>query len=98
PAFLRDERRLNVAANLINAVALLLGLSFSLSALLSYQHMEYRFALPVAGPVVIGFDGLSLFFLFTFQLLSLAANLYAIGYLRPYMEPGLSWRAPLWFF
>jgi hydrogenase-4 component B len=98
PTFLRNERRLNVAVNLFNAVALLFGLSFSLNALLSYEHAEYRFVLPVAGPVVIGFDGLSLFFLFTFQLLSLAANLYAIGYLRHYMERGLSVRAHLWFF
>jgi hydrogenase-4 component B len=98
PALVRDSRRLNVAANRINAVALLCGLSFSLSALLAYQRTEYRFALPAAGPVVIGFDGLSLFFLFTFQLLSLAGSLYAIGYLRHYIERGLSVRAHLWFF
>jgi formate hydrogenlyase subunit 3/multisubunit Na+/H+ antiporter MnhD subunit len=98
PAFLRDGRRLNVAANLLNAAALLCGLVFSLSALLSYQRTEYRFTLPVAGPVVIGFDGLSLFFLFTFQLLSLAGSLYAIGYLRHYIERGRSVRAHLWFF
>jgi formate hydrogenlyase subunit 3/multisubunit Na+/H+ antiporter MnhD subunit len=98
PAFVRDSRRLNVTANLLNAVALLCGLSFSLSALLSYQRTEYRFELPAAGPVVIGFDGLSLFFLFTFQLLSFAASLYAIGYLRHYIERGLSVRAHLWFF
>ena len=48
--------------------------------------------------MVIGFDGLSLFFLFTFQLLSLAGSLYAIGYLRHYIERGLSVRAHLWFF
>ena len=47
---------------------------------------------------MIGFDGLSLFFLFTFQLLSLAASLYAISYLRPYIERGLSIRAHVWFF
>ncbi len=98
PAFVRDSRRLNVVANLINAVALLCGLFFSLSALLSYQRLEYQFELPAAGLVVIGFDGLSLFFLFTFQLLSLAASLYAIGYLRHYIERGLSVRAHLSFF
>jgi hydrogenase-4 component B len=98
PAFLRDGRRLNVAANLFNAVALVCGLAFSLSALLTYQRTEYRFALSVAGPVVFGFDGLSLFFLFTFQLLSLAGSLYAIGYLRHYIERGLAVRAHLWFF
>lgn len=98
PAFVRDGRRLNVATNLINAVALLCGLAFSLSALLAYQRTEYRFPLPVTGPVVFGFDGLSLFFLFTFQLLSLAGSLYAIGYLRHYIERGLSVRAHLWFF
>jgi formate hydrogenlyase subunit 3/multisubunit Na+/H+ antiporter MnhD subunit len=98
PAFVRDSRRLNVAVNLLNAVALLCGLAFSLSALLVYQPAEYRFELPAAGSVLIGFDGLSLFFLFTFQLLSLAASLYAMGYLRPYIERGLSVRAHLWFF
>jgi formate hydrogenlyase subunit 3/multisubunit Na+/H+ antiporter MnhD subunit len=98
PALVRDSRRLNVIANLLNAVALLCGLTFSLSALLFYQPAEYRFELPAAGSVLIGFDGLSLFFLFTFQLLSLAASLYAIGYLRPYIERGLSVRAHLWFF
>ena len=98
PSLVRDSRRLNVAANLLNAAALLCGLGFSLSALLSYQPVDFRVALPVAGSVVIGFDGLSLFFLFTFQLLSLAGSLYAIGYLRHYIERGMSVRAHLWFF
>ena len=98
PAFIRDSRRLNVAANLLNSVALLCGLIFSLSALLTPHQVEYRFELPAAGPVVIGFDGLSLFFLFTFQLLSLAGSLYAIGYLRHYIARGLSVRAHLCFF
>ena len=93
PALLRDSRRLNVASNLLNAVALLCGLSFSLNALLAYRPVEYRFELPAAGPVLIGFDGLSLFFLFTFQLLSLAASLYAIGYLRHYIERARPFRS-----
>src|SRR5471032_113145 len=98
PLLVRDGRRLNVMVNLLNAVAFLCGLTFSLSALLVYQRAEYRFELPVAGSVLIGFDGLSLFFLFTFQLLSLAASLYAIGYLRHDIERGLPVRAHLWFF
>jgi hydrogenase-4 component B len=98
PALLRDSRRLNVASNLLNAGALVCGLSFSLNALLDYRPAEYRFALPATGPVLIGLDGLSLFFLFTFQLLSLAASLYAIGYLRHYIERGLSVRGHLSFF
>ena len=98
PALLRDSRRLNVTSNLLNAGALVCGLSFSLNALLAYRPVEYRFELPAAGPVLIGFDGLSLFFLFTFQLLSLAASLYAIGYLRHYIERGLSVRGHLSFF
>ncbi|MEI8234731.1 MAG: proton-conducting transporter membrane subunit [Verrucomicrobiota bacterium] len=97
PALLRDSRRLNVASNLLNAAALLCGMCFSVSGLLAYQRAEYHFSLPAAGPVVIGFDGLSLFFLFTFQLVSLAASLYAIGYLRHYIERGLPVRAHLWF-
>ncbi len=98
PALLRDSRHLNIACNLLNAGALLCGLIFSSSALLAYQRVEYRFEVPSTGPVVIGFDGLSLFFLLTFQLLSLAASLYAIGYLRHYIERGLSVRGHLWFF
>src|SRR5712672_1412846 len=99
PTLLRDSRRLNVASNLLNAGALVCGLSFSVNALLAYRPVEYRFELPAAGPVLIGFDGLSLFFLFTFQLLSLAASLYAIGYLRHYIEErGLSVRGHLSFF
>src|SRR5260221_4399549 len=98
PALLRDSRHLNIACNLLNAGALLCGLIFSLSALLVYQHIEYRFEVPSMGPVVIGFDGLSLFFLLTFQLLSLAASLYAIGYLPHYIEPGLSRRRDPWLF
>jgi hydrogenase-4 component B len=97
-ALQRENRRLNATANLLNAGALVSGLIFSLSALLVYHRTEYRFDLPAAGQVVIGFDGLSLFFLFTFQLLSLAASLYAIGYLRDYMSRGLAVRAHLWFF
>src|SRR5260370_41334923 len=98
PALLRDSRRLSVVGNLVNAIALACGLSFSLSALLAYQRTEYRFELSAAGQVLIGFDGLSLFFLFTFQLLSLAASIYAIGYLRHYIERGFSVRGHLSFF
>jgi hydrogenase-4 component B len=97
-ALQRENRRLNPAANLLNAGALGCGLIFSLNALLVYHRTEYRFDLPAAGPVVIAFDGLSLFFLFTFQLLSLAASLYAIGYLGDYIRRGLAVRAHLWFF
>jgi hydrogenase-4 component B len=98
PAVWRDSRRLSVVCNLVNAIALACGLSFSLSALLAYQRTEYRFELPVAGQVLIGFDGLSLFFLFTFQLLSLAGSFYAISYLRHYVDRGLSVRGHLCFF
>lgn len=98
PLVVRDGRRLNVTVNLLNVVALLCGLTFSLSALLVYQRAEYRLELPVAGSVLIGFDGLSLFFLFTFQLLSLAASFYALGYLRHYIEHSLPVRSHLWFF
>lgn len=93
---LRDK--LNVVCNLLNATATGCGLCFSLSSLLAYQRTEYSFELPATGAVVIGFDGLSLFFLFTIQLLSLAGSLYAIGYLRHYIERGLSVRGHLWFF
>jgi hydrogenase-4 component B len=98
PALLRDSRRLTVVCNLVNAIALVCGLCFSLTALLAYRATEYRFELPAAGQVVIGFDGLSLFFLFTFQLLSLAGSLYAVNYLRHYVERGLSVRGHLCFF
>jgi hydrogenase-4 component B len=94
----RENRRLNATANLLNAGALVCGLIFSSSALLAYHRTEYHFDLPAAGLVAIAFDGLSLFFLFTFQLLSLAASLYAIGYLGDYISRGLAVRAHLWFF
>src|SRR5258708_35542486 len=98
PALLRCSRRLTVVCNLVNAIALVCGLCFSLTALLAYQRTEYSFELPAAGQIVIGFDGLSLFFLFTFQLLSLAGSLYAVSYLRHYVERGLSVRGHLCFF
>src|SRR5258708_38021752 len=98
PALLRCSRRLSVVCTLANAIARVCGLSFSLSAVLAYQRKEYSFELPAAGQVVIGFDSLSLFFLFTFQLLSLAGSLYAVSYLRHYVERGLSVRGHLSFF
>lgn len=98
PILLRDNHRLNVACNVLNATAAGCGLCFSLSALLAYRPVEYAFELPAAGQVLVGFDGLSLFFLFTFQLLSIAGSLYAIGYLRHYIERGHSVRTHLWFF
>jgi len=98
PLLLRDNHRLNLVCNVLNVAASGCGLFFSLSALLAYQRIEYAFELPVAGPVLIGFDGLSLFFLFTFQLLSVAGSLYAIGYLRHYIDCGHSVRGHLWFF
>jgi hydrogenase-4 component B len=98
PVFLRNNHRLSVVSNLANATAAGCGLGFSLSALLAYQRAEYSFDLPAVGHVPIGFDGLTLFFLFTFQLLSIAGSLYAIGYLRHYIERGYSVRGHLWFF
>jgi len=98
PALLRNNYRLSVAVNVLNAIAAGCGLCFSLSQLLAFQHAEYSFDLPAVGRVPIGFDGLSLFFLFTFQLLSIAGSLNAIGYLRRYIERGYSVRAHLWFF
>ena len=98
PAVIRDGRRLNLACNLGNVAALLCGLTFSLMAIGTYHRLEYHFVLPAMGQVLIRFDGLSLFFLFTFQLLSLAASLYAIGYLPHYIARGLSVRGHLAFF
>src|SRR5260370_42473342 len=95
---MRDSLWLNAASIMRNASPLVWGFSFSVTALLAYRPVEYRFELPAAGPVLIGFDGLSLFFLFTFQLLSLAASIYAIGYLRHYIERGFSVRGHLSFF
>jgi hydrogenase-4 component B len=97
PLLFRDNRRLNVTCNLVNAGALLCGLVFSFSALLNYHRTELALPFPAGGGVIIGFDALSLFFLFSFQLISLAGSLYAIGYLRQYIERGVSIRAHLCF-
>ena len=96
--FQRENRRLNTISNLLNAAALICGLTFSVIALLAYHRLEYRLELPATGEIDIVFDGLSLFFLFTFQLLSLAASWYAIGYLGDYIRRGTKVRAHLWFF
>ncbi|MDD5350200.1 MAG: proton-conducting transporter membrane subunit [Chthoniobacteraceae bacterium] len=98
PAVVRDARRLNPAVHLLNAFALGLGLVFSVSALLGNPSWEASLTLPFAGAVRVGFDGLTLFFLFTFQLLSLAASVYAIGYLKAYIAHGVGIRAHLSFF
>ena len=55
PAFVRDNGRLNVAANLLNAVALRLRAELFVERAAGLPRTEYRFALPVAGPVVIRF-------------------------------------------
>jgi hydrogenase-4 component B len=89
PALVRDDRRLSRAVNLLNASALACSLVFSLASLLAFQPWELRWALPIAGTIPLGFDGITLFFLFTFQLLSLAASVYAIGYLEHYVKRGI---------
>ncbi len=97
PLLFRDSRRLNVTCNLINAAALLCGMVFSLSALLNYRPTNFAFPFPVGGGLIMGFDAISLFFLFSFQLISFAGSVYAIGYLRQYIERGVSIRAHLCF-
>ena len=51
PAVLRDDRLLNRAVNLLNALALMCGLLFSLNSLLASQLWELRLALPMVGNV-----------------------------------------------
>jgi hydrogenase-4 component B len=98
PALLRDDRPLNRAVNLLNTLGLACSLVFSLTSLLAFQPWELRWALPMVGTIPLGFDGITLFFLFTFQLVSLAASVYAIGYLELYVERGIRIRWHLVFF
>jgi len=92
PGVHRDDRKLNRAVNLLNTLALVFGLIFSLSSLLSSQFWDERWLLPFVGRIHLACDGIGLFFLFTFQLLSLAGSVYAIGYLEHYVERGVGIR------
>jgi formate hydrogenlyase subunit 3/multisubunit Na+/H+ antiporter MnhD subunit len=89
PAVLRNDRQLNRAVNLLNTLALVFGLIFSVSSLLASQLWNARLLLPFAGTIHFACDGITLFFLFTFQLLSLAGSVYAIGYLEHYIKRGV---------
>src|SRR5215470_1776355 len=92
PAMCRDDRQLNRAVNLLNTLALVFGLIFSVNSLLTSQLWFARWPFPFAGTIHLGCDGITLFFLFTFQLLSLAGSVYAIGYLEQYVERGVQIR------
>lgn len=98
PALIRDGRRLNPLVNGTNAIALVFGLIASLGMLAGHQHWSRFWASSSMGAVRFSCDGVGLFFLFTFQLLSLAASLYAIGYLKHYLERGVGIRWHLTFF
>src|SRR5258708_9113906 len=87
-AVLRDDRQLNRAVNSVNTLALVFGLVFSVNSLLTAQLWDARWPLPFAGTIHLACDGITLFFLVTFQLLSLAGSVYAIGYLEQYVEGG----------
>jgi hydrogenase-4 component B len=89
PAVLRDNGRLNRAVNLLNALALVFGLAFSLNLLLTSRLWDARWPLPFIGTIHLACDGITLFFLFTFQLLSLAGSVYAVGYLEHYVRRGV---------
>jgi len=89
PALRRDDRQLNRAVNLLNALALVFGLAFSLNLLLTSRLWEARWPLPFIGTIHLACDGITLFFLFTFQLLSLAGSVYAVGYLEHYVRRGV---------
>jgi hydrogenase-4 component B len=89
PAALGDDRRLNGIVNLLNTLALVFGLIFSVSSLLTSQLWEARWPLPFVGTIHLACDGMTLFFLFTFQLLSLAGSIYGMGYLEHYVERGV---------
>lgn len=88
-AVLRDDRQLNRAVNLLNTLALVFGLVFSVNSLLTSRLWDARWPLPFVGTIHLACDGITLFFLFTFQLLSLAGSVYAIGYLEHYVERGV---------
>jgi hydrogenase-4 component B len=88
-AVLRDDRQLNRAVNLLNTLALVFGLVFSVNSLLTSQLWDARWPFPFVGTIHLACDGITLFFLFTFQLLSLAGSVYAIGYLEHYVERGV---------
>ena len=68
PALQRHDLQLNRAVNLLNTVALVFGLIFSVSSLLTSQLWDARLPLPFAGTIHLACDGITLFFLFTFQL------------------------------
>jgi hydrogenase-4 component B len=89
PAVQRHDRQLNRAVNLLNTLALVFGLIFSANSLLTSQLWDARLPLPFVGTIHLACDGITLFFLFTFQLLSLAGSVYAIGYLEHYVERGV---------
>jgi hydrogenase-4 component B len=89
PALRHDDRELNRGVNLLNTLALAFGLIFSVSSLLTAQWWDARLPLPFVGTIHLACDGITLFFLFTFQLLSLAGSVYAIGYLQHYVERGI---------
>jgi hydrogenase-4 component B len=89
PAVLRDDRQLNRAVNLLNTLALVFGLVFSVNSLLASRLWDARWPLPFVGTIHLACDGVTLFFLFTFQLLSAAGSVYAIGYLEHYVERGV---------
>ena len=92
PAVQRHDGQLNRAVNLLNTVALVLGLIFSVHSLLTFQLWDTRFPLPFVGTIHLACDGITLFFLFTFQLLSVAGSVYAIGYLEHYVKGGVNIR------
>jgi hydrogenase-4 component B len=89
PAVLCGDRQLNRIVNLLNTLALVFGLIFSVGSLLTSQLWDAHWLLPFVGTIHLACDGITLFFLFAFQLLSLAGSLYAIGYLEHYVACGV---------
>ncbi len=98
PAILRNERHLRFIVPLLNAGGFICGLIFSLTSLLNYHYWEIRWTLPFAGSIPVVFNGLTLFFLFTFQLLFLATSIYAVDDLKYYSQRGDRLHGHLTFF
>src|SRR5690348_5108754 len=88
-AVVRDDRQLNRAVNLLNTLALAFGLVFSVNSLLTSRPWDARWPVPFIGRIHLACDWITLFFLFTFQLLSLAGSVYASGYLEHYIKRGV---------
>lgn len=97
-AILRDNRKVSIVSHILLVCGLVLGISSTLSALLSSHSPLQSFNVFGLPNNLFRFDSLGLYFLFIVQLAAIPISIYSYAYFNHYIEQGKPVRSTLVFY